>query len=222
MSNYSLTGTKRTILGKKTKIVRASGNIPATIYGKNVTPISCSVSMHDFTKLYVEAGETGLITLSIDGETHPVLIHTVQLDPMKGTYLHIEFHEVNLKEKVHADIPIEFVGESQAVKDKVGMFMSLLNNIEVEALPNKLPEKISIDVSHLAAINEQIVVGDIEPMEDVTILTDPTIIIAKIGSFVVEKEPEPTPTAEVTPEVGEQPTEESAAKPEESAPEEKK
>lgn len=223
MSNYTLEGTIRTVLGKQVKSIRNSGSIPATVYGKGIQPISCSVSMHDFTKLYAEAGETGLITLTIAGHAHPVLVHTVQLDPIKETYLHIEFHEVNLKEKVHADIPIEFTGEPSAVKEKVGMFMSLLDHIEVEALPNELPERISLDVSQLAALNDQIVVGDIKVSSGVTIITDPTIIIAKIGAFIVEKEPEPTPEAAPVATEGEQPAGETA-KPEEApaASEEKK
>lgn len=191
MSKYALTGQIRTITGKKVKTLRTRGLLPATVYGKTSKPVSLSMRASDFQKVYSDAGETGLIELTIDGHVHPVLIHTVQRHPVTRTTLHVEFHEVDLKVKVHADIPVECFGEPQAVKDKVGVLLTLIDHIEVEALPTNLPEKITIDITHLSAIDEQVTVQDLVIPSNVTLLTDPTVIVAKIGAFVVEKEPEP-------------------------------
>ena len=99
MSKYALSGTIRTLLGKKVRQLRAKNLLPSTVYGKSTKPITIAVSLSDFKKLYAQAGETGLIELTIDKHVHPVLIHTVQLHPVTRAILHVEFHEVDLKER---------------------------------------------------------------------------------------------------------------------------
>ncbi|MFZ2025602.1 MAG: 50S ribosomal protein L25 [Microgenomates group bacterium] len=194
MSSHTLQGEIRTIKGKQVKSVRANGQTPATVYGKGVEPETISVSAADFKKVYHEAGETGLIELTITGKKHPVLIHTVQVHPITAAILHVEFHEVNLKEKVHAEVPVELIGEPMAIKEKIGVLMPLMDHIEVEALPAELPEKIEVDITGLAAVNDQIIVGELTIPTGVEVLTDPTLIVVKIGAFIVEKEPEPVVT----------------------------
>jgi large subunit ribosomal protein L25 len=196
MSRYTLLGSIRTIVGKKVQSLRESNQLPATVYGKTTKPVTITISLSDFKKLFKEAGETGLIELTIDKQIHPVLIHMVQLHPVTQAILHVEFHEVDLKVKVHAEVPVECVGVPQAVNDRLGVLLTLIDHIEVEALPTNLPEKITIDITHLAAVDEQITVQNLVVPSDVTVLTDPTVIVAKIGAFIVEKEPEPVVPAE--------------------------
>ena len=105
MSAQKLQAETRTITGKAVKMVRQSGKLPATVYGKATNPLTISVDNGEFTKIFRETGETGLIELTVEGKAHPVLVHMVQTHPLTGQILHIEFHEVNLKEKVHAEIP---------------------------------------------------------------------------------------------------------------------
>ena len=209
MSTYSLTARGRTITGKKVKKLRASGVIPATVYGKTTSPLTVSVNASEFQKVSAEAGETGLINLTCDGKKHPVLIHLVHIHQVDRSILNVEFHEVNLKEKVRAEVPLEYVGTPKAVKEKIGVFLSLIDHIDVEALPTDLPEKIPVDVSGLSAIDEQVIVGELAIPSGATLLTDPTLIIAKIGPFVFVKEPEPAPaaTVESMPSEGEVPAE---------------
>ncbi len=228
MSKYTLSGNTRAVVGKKVRTLRANNELPATVYGKSTKPITISVTLSDFQKIYSVAGETGLIELTIDKHVHPVLIHTVQLHPVTRDVLHIEFHQVDLKEKVHAEVPVECIGIPQAVKDKLGVLLTLIDHIEVEALPTHLPGKITIDITHLAAVDEQVNVQNLLVPADITILTDPTVIVAKIGAFVVEKEPEPVVpvTAEgtvVPTEEGEtiETTEETPATPTKEPPQEK-
>ncbi len=221
MSKHTLSGKIRTVVGKKVKTLRAGNELPATVYGKTTKPVTISVTLPDFQKLYSEAGETGLIELTIEKRIHPVLIHTVQLHPVTRAILHVEFHQVDLKEKVHADVPVECVGEPQAVKEKLGILLTLIDHIEVEALPTNLPEKITIDITHLAAVDQQVTVGDLSIPTDVSLITDGAVIVAKIGAFIVEKEPEPVVPAEgeVTPteegEVKEEVKEEAQEQPQE-------
>ena len=98
--------------------------------------------------------------------------------------LHADFFKVNLKEKVKAMVPIELTGEPKAVVDKVGLLMAILNELEVEALPTDLPEKIEVEVANLANIDAQITVSDLKLPEGVETLTDPNQVVAKIGELV--------------------------------------
>jgi large subunit ribosomal protein L25 len=127
------------------------------------------------------------------------LVKQIQLHPVTGTPLHIEFHEVNLKEKIKANVPVVLIGESPAIKEGMGTLLHLIDEIEVEALPTDLPEHIEIDITKLAAVNDQIMIKECMTNKDVTILTDPEIIVVKIGQLTA---PEPEPIAETTPTEG--------------------
>lgn len=187
MKKYSLTATKRDVLGRKVKKLRASGRIPATVYGKKVKSVSIAVPADAFTKTYSKTRETGLVELAVDGSLRPVLIHHVQKDPVTGTILHIEFHQVDLKEKVHANVPLVLIGESPAIAEKKGVLLTILDEVEVEALPTELIDKIDVDVSSLSEVNQEVKVGDLAVAGGVAVLTDPTLTVVKVGSLVTRE-----------------------------------
>ncbi len=217
MKKHTLTGTKRTEVGRKVKKIRKSGLIPATIYGKSIKSASISVQHDTFAKLYEETGETGLIELTVGDTMHPVLVHSLQVNPVTREMLHIEFHRVDLKEKVKANIAIISKGEAKAVAEKAGVFLQVLQEVEVEALPTQLPEHIEVDVTPLEKINDQITVADIHVPAGVTILTDKSISVFRIASIIVEKIEEVKPAEAVPGEEGEVPTaEEGEKKPEDT------
>lgn len=231
MKKHTLSAQKRDLVGRKVKQLRKQGMLPAAVYGKKVKSASLSVKLDEFAKVYKEAGESGLIELKVDSEVKPVLIHNVQKDPVKGLPLHVEFFQVDLKEKVHAKVPIEFVGEPAAIAQKQGVLLTILDEIEVEALPADLPEKIMVDVSALAAVDQEIKVSDLNVPAAVTVLTDPGQTLVKVGALVTKEakaeaaaeEAARAATEAATAEVP--PAEEKSAEPaakEEKPPEEKK
>lgn len=184
----SLKVEKRTIFGKKVKKLRRGGVLPATIYGKDIKSRSVQVPMKDFEKIFKEEGETGLIDVTLNSEkARPVLIKNVQFDPKLSTPVHADFYQVNLAEKIKTMVPVEPVGQPKAVLDKIGLLEVPLSEVEVECLPTDLPEKIEIDVSHLANIDEEIKVSDIKVPAVVTILTEPEQILFKIGELVTKE-----------------------------------
>lgn len=219
MKKHTLTATPRTIVGRKVKNLRKSGFIPATIYGKKIKSVSVSIPADAFTAVYKEAGETGLIDVSIDNQIRPVLVDNVQIDPVTSQILHIEFHQVDLKEKVAAHVPIEVTGESPAVTQKLGVLLSIIDEVEVEALPTDLPENIAIDISVLGAVNDEIKVGDLAAPKGVVIRTDPTLTVVKIGSLITKEAEEQAAAEEAaqaaakTAEAPEAPTGEAAPAP---------
>jgi large subunit ribosomal protein L25 len=186
MKRETLKVEKRKVLGKQVKKLRKSGVLPANVYGKNIKSQSLQVLAKDFMQVYEKAGETGLVDISLDGKLTPVLIQNVQKD-YKGNTLHADFYQVNLKEKVKAMVPVEVLGEPKAVVDKIGILMNILDEVEVEALPENLPEKLEINVSHLANIDDQITVSDLKPPQGVEILTDATQVVSKIGELVTKE-----------------------------------
>lgn len=189
MEKHKLVAKKRTILGKKVKKLRAQGELPGNIYGKGVESRAVSVSLKDFQKVYREVGETGVVYLTLEGEKEerPVLFHNLQKDPVKDKPFHIDFYQVDLKEKVTAKVPIIAVGEAKAVIDKVGVLLQPLNEVEVEALPTDLPEKIEADISGLTQVDEALLVKDLHvDKTKVNILTNLEEIVFKIGPLITK------------------------------------
>lgn len=195
MKRPTLETEPRIVLGKKVKKLRREGLVPANVYGKGLPSQALQIKLIDFLAVYKEVGETGVIDLKFDGKSKPVLIKNLQVAYPQHTPLHVDFFQVNMKEKVKAVVPVVLNGEPKAVTDKLGLLLQTLSDVEVEALPDNLPENIEVSVEELAELNAQITVGDLKAPDDVTILTAPDQTVAKIGELVIE-EPEPEEPAE--------------------------
>src|SRR3989344_8428928 len=183
MKRFALTAEPRKITGKQVKKLRREGILPANVYGKDIKSQSLQLPLSEFQKVYDEAGETGVVDLTYGKQTIPVLIHNLHTD-YRDTPLHADFFKVNLKEKVTATVPIEIIGEPKAITDQIGLLMEITGEVEVEALPTDLPEKIEVQVESLANIDDQILVSDLKAPQDVEILTDPNLVVVKIGELV--------------------------------------
>ncbi|HUW21206.1 MAG TPA: 50S ribosomal protein L25 [Candidatus Bathyarchaeia archaeon] len=194
MIKQKLEVKKRNTFGRKVKKLRQEGIIPANIYGKKTKSQAVQLELTKFLPVYHGVGETGLIDILITGEksTRPVLIHNIQFDPVTDHPIHIDFRQVSLTEKVKTEIPIELVGESRAVEQKLGILVRLLDQVEVEALPADLPEKIEVDISSLEKVNDMVKISQIKLAEKkIKILTDASTLLAKIEPPVeAEKEEE--------------------------------
>ncbi len=198
MKHAKLIAEKRQTLGKQVKQLRKEGFLPANVYGKAIPSQAIQVKYIEFAPVFKEVGETGLVDLQLDGEVRPVLIKNLQMNFYTHTPLHADFYQVNLKEKVKSMVPLVIVGEAKAVEEKLGMLLQTLSEVEVEALPDNLPEHIEVNVEPLAALDEGLTISDLKAPEGVTILTDAEQTVAKITELIVE-EKEPAPVAE-TPE----------------------
>jgi large subunit ribosomal protein L25 len=184
MKKHTLLAQPRNVFGRKTKLLRKNGFTPATIYGKGMTSESISIATDVFTKVYKEVGESGLIELTVGKTIHPVLVNVVQINPVSRAFVHIEFHKVDLKVKVQAKIPVLFTGSSPAVEGKTGVLLTLLDEIEVEALPTDFPESIEVNVSKLANINDEILAGSVVFGSSVTMVTPPESAIVRVAALI--------------------------------------
>ncbi len=193
-TKVQLQATLRTILGRKVSSLRREAKIPANVYSKQKDSVAITLDKKEFVKLYSTAGETTLIDLNVDAEkkSRPVLIRDAQRHPVTGDIVHVDFQQVDLSQKVTANIPVETTGESEAVKAG-GVLVVTHNEIEVEALPTDLPEVFSIDISKLNAMGDTITVADLQfDREKVTIELDPEEVLATIQAQEEEKVEEVT------------------------------
>src|SRR3972149_2385455 len=215
MDKYTLSAQKREVVGRKVKNLRSQGLLPANVYGKKVKSQSITVSLKEFEDVFKKAGETSLVSLVLKNgksEERAVLISNVQKDTISETPIHIDFRQVDLKEKVTAEGPVELKGESPAEKTSVGTVVQYIDEIEVEALPGDLPEKFVVDVSSLAEVDQAIFVKDLEiEKAKVTVKVAPEEIVVKVEP--PQKEKEVTPPAAEAPVEGAVPAEGGAEAP---------
>lgn len=228
MQKFILKADKRTVLGSKVKQLRRAGVIPANLFGKTIESQAIQVNGVEFNRVYKEAGETSLIYVKVEGEDkeRPTLVTSVHFNPTTGDKLHVDFHQVNLKEKVTANVPVEIIGESELVNSNEAVLSQSLNEIEIEALPTEIPESITFDISSLKAIGDHLLVSDAKVSADVEIKTDPEQMVVSLQEpmkeeiIPVEEVPEDATGAETPAEgeatEGEKPAE-GEAKPEESS-----
>lgn len=193
-----LEAEKRDITGRKVKKLRRDGVLPANVFGKKVKSQAVQVNLKTFQTIYSEVGETGVVDLVLKGdkEPRPILIQNVQLHPVSDLPLHADLRQVSLKEKVTASIPVEIVGESPAVKEKIGVLIQPLTEVEVEALPTDLPENFEVEVGSLAQVDDALTVGDLKVPAGVTVLTEAEQVLVKVEPAVQEEPAEPEPAPE--------------------------
>lgn len=162
MDKQTLKAEVRKTEGRKVKNLRLAGTLPANIFGKKVKSVSIELPLKAFEETYKKVGETGLIELTLGKETRPVLVHNVQLNPVTDVPIHVDFLQVDLKEKVTAKVPVEMVGEAPAQKQGLGTVVLYINEIEVEALPADLPDKFEVSIEDLAEVDQAIYVKDLK------------------------------------------------------------
>jgi len=191
--------TPREILGKKVKSLRGEKKIPAVVYGKEITSKPVTVDAKVFKSIYEKAGTSTLVTLDINGEdkTRRVLIHEPQNNPVTGDPIHVDFYQVNMKEKIRTEIPLEFVGESPAVIDLEGNLITNKDTIEVECLPEDLVSQIDVDISNIKTFDDSIFISDLNIPSGIEILDDPEEVIVSVTEPRSEEEIEATLTEPV-------------------------
>ena len=188
MDGLALAVSKRDILGKKTRFLRHQGITPAHLFGHGLESIPLECDTARLQRIIAQAGTTRLIALEIEGDNQPrsVFIHEIQRDVCSGALLHVDFYQVRKSEKINADVPIVFVGEAPALKEKGRTLMHMITSLSVECLPDKLPPQIEVDLSHLEEAEQAIHVRDIALSPDITVITDPDQMVVKVSEEAVE------------------------------------
>lgn len=171
----------------KANALRHASKIPAIVYHKGQVGMSIAVDAIAFEKAYEAAGESTIVDLVIDGATKKVLIHDIQYAAIKGNPTHIDFFEVDMKEKVQAAVEIEFIGEAPALKTHGGTLIKNMDEIEVEALPGDLIQKIQVDLSPLTELDSAILVKDLIVPSGIEFKHEPDAVVVSIVPPRVEE-----------------------------------
>ncbi len=168
---YTLTATKRANKASE-------GELAAVVYGPKQESIAISLSAREFEKVFKNAGESSVIELAgVTEAPLQVLVHEVDRHPVSYVPRHVDLYAIEKGAKVEVAVPLEFVGESAAVKGGANL-VKVMHELEIEAAPADLPHDIQVDISSLAAIGDQIRVADIKLPKGVTAKADGEEVVA--------------------------------------------
>ena len=195
---------------------RAAGKIPAVVYGAFKDPIAVAVNPREITKItHSSTGFNTIFTLAIvDGESTPVMVVDQQLDPIRSTLLHVDFKRIDLTKRIRVTVPVSTAGEPQGVKVQGGLLEIISRAIEIECLPDDIPEHFVIDVTELM-VGQSKRASDVAVSGSMKLTSDPQTVIAHIVTLRAE---EVAPAAEVAPAVAEPEVVKKGKKDEEAAP----
>ena len=201
MEQVILKAESRMVIGKQVKALRRAGRLPGVIYGHTTKPILITLDLRDAGRVLPTITSSQLVVVDVNGKTHTTIVREKQRQPVTGGLIHVDFLEVSLTEKLRAKVNLELIGVSPASKNYNGVLVHALEQLEVEALPRDLPERITIDVSILTEIGQAIHVRDLVLSSAVDILDDESEIIVVVTAQAGEEGLPETETATFEPEI---------------------
>jgi len=203
VATLRLTGMRRNGIGKgAARKLRREGLVPAVVYGGDeVAPLA--VDRRELMNILAGGrAETSILGLVISGEgkQRQVMIKEVQLDPVRREPLHVDLYEVSMDRVIRVSVPITLVGEAVGVRRDGGILHHLSRELEIECLPGRIPEEVTVDISSLE-MGHVMHVGDLQLGEGIRVLTHPEEPVASVARPTVEKVAAPTeePQAEKRP-----------------------
>lgn len=188
MEKNVINATRRDVTGKKVGALRREGKLPAVMYGHHIDPTPILLDLREATRVLHHTTASSLITIALEGKEHAALVREKQRNYIKNEFIHVDFQVVSLTEKIRAKVDIELTGVAPAIKNFNAVAINGLNEIEVECLPQEMPERIVLDLSPLANIGDGIYVRDLKLTDKVEILTDPDEMIVIMTGGTTEAE----------------------------------
>jgi large subunit ribosomal protein L25 len=161
--------------------VRVSGRIPAVIYGAFQDPRAISVNPKDILRIiHSKTGHNSIFDVEVSGaEKTPVIVADEQYHPVKGTLMHIDLKRIDLTRKLRVSVPVHVSGDAKGVKQQGGVLDIVTKTIEIECIPDDIPNQFDVDVTELM-IGTNIRVSDLPVKEGVRVLTAPEAVIAHV------------------------------------------
>lgn len=185
---------KRTVKGKQVGALRREGILPGIIYGRikkdQIQPIPIQLDLHEVSQTIKKLTGSSLVTLNVEGEKYPAILREAQRDIIYGTLRHVDFMAVSLSETLQTSVPIELIGQAPAEINMAAVVVTGVSVLEIECLPQDLPDRIEVDATVLEDIDSVIYVKDLDISENITILTDPDELIAGVTYVTIEEEEE--------------------------------
>jgi large subunit ribosomal protein L25 len=202
MEKVVLKATKRDVVGKKVGALRRQGKLPAVLYGHHIETTAIMLDAHEGSQTLSHLTSSSLVTIDLDGKEYLALVKEKQRDFIKNRVVHLDFQVVSLTEKMRTKVGIQLTGTAPAVKDFNAVIHTGLTEIEVECMPQDLPERIVVDISGLAELGDSVRVRDVVLSDKVEILGDMEETIAIASATKEEQIIEAAPVEEeAAPEV---------------------
>ena len=190
MEEVVIQANHRQVIGKKVKVLRREGLLPAVVYGHGVDSLPITLDMQEANRVLDRLSPSALVVVDIEGEQHYALVRDKQRNPIRGSITHVDFQAVSLTEKVRADLNINLVGEAPALETYFGILVQNLEQLSIECLPKDLPDRINVDVSGLEEIGDSLLVKDLVVPDGVEILNDPEDVVVVVVAQAAEEEEE--------------------------------
>lgn len=216
--DITITAEVRSSRGKnEARRTRKAGNIPAVVYGAFQDPVAITINPKEINKITRSAsGLNTIFNLAIaGGENTPVMIVDSQMDPLRGKLLHTDLKRVDLTKRIKVTVPVHTEGEAYGVKVQGGLLEIITRSIEIECLPDEIPETFVVNVSELH-IGQSKRASDVALAGSMKLVSDPQSVIAHIVSLRAEEVAAPVEGAAVTtaePEVAKKGKKEEEAAP---------
>ncbi len=188
-TEITVTAEVRASRGKnEARRTRREGHIPAVVYGAFKDPVAVSVSPREILKIvHSKTGYNTIFNLSIQGgETTPVMVVDQQVDPIKGTLLHTDLKRIDLTKRIRISVPVHTTGEAQGVKVQGGLLEVITRAIEIECLPDEIPEGFTVDVTELM-IGQARRAGDVALSGSMKLVSSPDSVIAHAVALRAEE-----------------------------------
>jgi len=196
--DISVPATIRETRGKnEARRLRAGGSVPAVVYGSGLEPLAISADPRHFVKiLHSSTGHNTIFDVAIEGgEKTPVMIVDYQMDPIKDRLLHVDLKRIDLSKRLRVSVPVQTQGEAKGVKQQGGLLEAVTREIEVECLPDEIPEHFTVDVTELM-IGQALRASDITLAGSMKLLSSPDSVIAHVVALRHEAEPAAEAAAE--------------------------
>ena len=201
MEKVVIKATRRTVIGKQVKALRRQGKLPGIIYGHHIETTPIVLNAAEALPKLATLTSSSTLTIELDGKEYPAMVREKQRDFIYKRLIHLDLQVISLTDKMHAKVRIELTGTAPAVKDAGAVILTRLTELEVESVPQYLPERFVIDISGLAGIGDSIRVQDITKSEGLEILTDPEEVIVIASAPRSEEIVAEAPAEETEPEV---------------------
>lgn len=168
-------------------VLRKEGKVPVVLYGRKHEAEVGQIDLKAFGKVFAQVGESQIISLTGPSGEHEVLVHELQLDPVRDFPVHVDFLVIEKGRKVEVSVPLSFIGVAPAEKDLHGNIVKIMHELEIEAMPKDLPSHLDVDLALLVTMESQIHAKDIALPAGVTLKTDPDEVVA-LAEMAVEED----------------------------------
>ena len=186
----TLTLEPRTTTGKKVKLLRQAGIIPVHLYGSGISSRTLQCQRPALIRVLARAGANTPVTITVEGDTdeHLAFVREVQWDPIRGDLVHVDFLRTEATQRISAEVPVTFIGDSPGARLANGSVVQQLRSIVVEALPLDMPRELVVDLALLTEPDSIVRAGDLSLPEGTTLITNADGVVARIEVARVEEE----------------------------------